>query len=99
VPEFFRVKKLSRIDVIIFDSLSPQTPFLETRFGLFLLLFWVFLLPQLMPHNVLYDTSMGRTVKPQLADSKALVKASYPQAGGLKVTLHVRASPTENLSS
>jgi hypothetical protein len=63
VSELFRIDKVSRIDIVILDSLSPQFPLFETRFGLFLLLFSVFPLPYFMPHNVLYDTSGRGGVK------------------------------------
>jgi hypothetical protein len=39
VPEFLRVDKVGGIDIVILDRTSPQFPFRETRFGLFMLLF------------------------------------------------------------
>jgi hypothetical protein len=69
--------------VKISGSRCPSFEPVSDERGRFLALFF---LPELMPHNVLYDTSWPTAVKRQLAEKRGLVKEACPQ-GALAMIL------------
>ena len=78
--ELLGVNKICGIDVIVQDRIGCQVPCRRSRFVDPIMSFFGFLFsPQLVPHNVLYDTSGRGGVKCLLQDFDAIVKGSYPQ--------------------
>jgi hypothetical protein len=61
VPEFLKVEKVSRIDIVLLDGPSPQMPFIEPRFGL---LVWLDRIPTVHIAKLPSGSCYAHRVKP-----------------------------------